>query len=118
MKLLMRWALNALALMLIPEVLSGVQVDAYTSALAAALALGLINALIRPLLLLITLPITLLTLGFFALVINGLTFWMAGGLIQGLHIADFWTAFWAALIYSLLTSLVGLVLSDPPERRR
>lgn len=116
MRLLLRWALNAVALMLIPELVSGLTVNSYTAALVGALLLGLANALIRPLLILITLPITLLTLGLFALVINGITFWMVSALVGGLAVAGFWSAFWAALIYSVLTTLVDGALAD--ERRR
>ncbi|MCB1908048.1 MAG: phage holin family protein [Rhodocyclaceae bacterium] len=116
LRLLLRWALNAVALMLIPELVSGLTVNSYTAALVGALLLGLANALIRPLLILITLPITLLTLGLFALVINGITFWMVSALVGGLAVAGFWSAFWAALIYSVLTTLVDGALAD--ERRR
>ena len=116
MKLLLRWALNAIALMLIPELVGDLRVDSYAAALVGALLLGLANALIRPLLILVTLPITLLTLGLFALVVNGLTFWMVTGLVGGLQVSGFWSAFWAALLYSVLTTLVNIALDD--DRRR
>lgn len=116
MKLLLRWGLNATALMLIPELIGSLRVDSFPAALASALLLGLVNALVRPLLILITLPITLLTLGLFALVINALLFWLVGGLVGGLHVPDFATAFWAALVYSALTTLVAIALADPPRR--
>ncbi len=112
MKLLLRWALNAVALMLIPELLTEIRVDGYTAALVSALLLGFVNAIIRPLLVLVTLPITILTLGLFTLVINALMFWMVSGLVEGFAVPDFWTAFWGALIYSLLTWMVSLALSD------
>ena len=112
MKLLLRWALNAVALMLIPELLTEIRVDGYTAALVSALLLGFANAIIRPLLVLVTLPITILTLGLFTLVINALMFWMVSGLVEGFVVPDFWTAFWGALIYSLLTWMVSLALSD------
>lgn len=116
MRLVLRWALNAVALMLLPQLIAGLRVDSYTAALVTALLLGLINALIRPILILVTLPITVLTLGLFTLVINALLFWAVAGLVAGVHVADFWTAFWAALLYSLLTWLVNLALADPRER--
>ena len=94
MKLLIRWALNALALMLLPELLASIRVDSYSAALVSALLLGLVNALIRPLLILVTLPITLLTLGLFTLVINALLFWMVGNVVGGFHVPGFWPAFW------------------------
>ena len=112
MKLILRWVLNAVALMLIPELVSQVQVDGYASALVSAVLLGFVNAIIRPLLVLITLPITLLTLGLFTLVINALMFWAVSGLVKGLVVPDFSTAFWGALVYSLLTWMVSLALAD------
>jgi len=118
MKLLLRWALNALALMLIPELISGLRVDSYSAALIGALLLGFANALIRPILIIVTLPITLLTLGLFALVVNGLTFWMVAALVGGVHASDFSAAFWAALLYSILTTLVNVALEDKPADGR
>ena len=112
MTLIARWALNAVALMLVPELVSGLEVTSYTAALISALLLGLVNALIRPVLILITLPITVLTLGIFTLVINGLLFWLVSELVAGLQVADFSTAFWGALVYSLLTWVVSMALSD------
>ena len=112
MKLILRWILNAVALMLIPELVSNVRVDSYTAALISAVLLGFVNAIIRPLLILITLPITILTLGLFTLVINGLMFWTVSGLVQGFVVPDFATAFWGALLYSILTWMVNLALAD------
>ena len=80
-----------------------------------ALLLGFVNAIIRPLLVLITLPITILTLGLFTLVINGLMFWMVSGLVEGFVVPGFWAAFWGALVYSLLTWMVSLALSDKDD---
>lgn len=113
----LQWALNAVALMLLPEVIDSLRVESYTAALVTALLLGLINALIRPLLILVTLPITMLTLGLFTLVINALLFWGVTSLVSGVYVEDFWTAFWSALLYSLLTWLVGLALADPVDSR-
>ena len=107
MKLILRWILNAVALMLIPELVSSVKVDSYTAALISAVLLGFVNAIIRPLLIL-----TILTLGLFTLVINALMFWAVSGLVQGFVVPDFWTAFWGALLYSVLTWMVGLALAD------
>ena len=98
--------------MLIPELVSNVRVDSYTAALISAVLLGFVNAIIRPLLILITLPITILSLGLFTLVINGLMFWTVSGLVQGFVVPDFATAFWGALLYSVLTWMVNLALAD------
>ncbi|HRP74605.1 MAG TPA: phage holin family protein, partial [Rhodocyclaceae bacterium] len=90
LKIAIQWLLNAVALMLLPEVIGGLEVESYTAALVTALLLGLINALIRPFLILVTLPITLLSLGLFTLVINALLFWGVASLVAGVHVSDFW----------------------------
>ena len=113
MNLLLRWLINAVALLLIPYLIKSVYVEGFCTALVAALVLGFLNTLIRPLLILLTLPITLLTLGLFALVINGLLFWFAAQFIQGFYVAGFWSAFFAALLYSIITTLANkLILSN------
>lgn len=114
---ILRSALNALALFILPGLISGLQIDSYPSALFAAILLGLINALIRPFLILITLPITVLTLGIFTLIINALLFWFVTWLVPGIQIGSFWTAFWSAFCYSILTSLVSLALGPPAQIR-
>lgn len=116
MMTLLRWALNAVALMLVPELVSSIQVSSYTAALIAAIIIGLLNALVRPALILLTLPITALTLGFFILVINALLFWLASELVGGFQVDGFWPAMWGALVYSLLTWLVSLALGDKKNR--
>ena len=112
MLLLVRWALNAVALMLIPEVVTSIQVDSFSAALVAALLIGLMNALLRPILLILTLPITLLTLGLFALVINALLFWGVSELVGGFRVPGFWPAMYGAILYSVLTWLVNIALKD------
>lgn len=118
LRLILRWALNAVALLLLPELIAGLRVDSYAAALVGALLLGLVNALIRPLLILITLPITLLTLGLFTLVINALLFWSVASLVGGVHVDGFWTAFWSALLYSLMTWLVNIAIGEQAAGRR
>ena len=78
LRLLLVWLINAVALFVLPYVFPSMKVDSFTAALIAALVLGLINTLIRPLLVILTLPVTLLTLGLFIFVINGLLFWGVG----------------------------------------
>ncbi|QSI75394.1 MULTISPECIES: phage holin family protein [Niveibacterium] len=107
------WALNTVALMLVPEVVTSITVSSWTAALLFALLLGLVNASIKPLLLLITLPISVLTLGIFALIINALAFWAVAGLIGGIVVPTFWSAFWGALLYSVLCTLVSMAVSEP-----
>jgi putative membrane protein len=112
MKLLIRWLLLAAALLLVAKLYPGVTVTSFTSALVAALVLGLLNTLVRPLLVLLTLPVTLLTLGLFLFVINALMFWSAAGLLDGFQVQGFT----AALIGSLIYTVLGLVINSALER--
>ena len=112
MTLLIRWLLLACALVLLTQWDLGVQVDNFGAAMWAALVIGLLNAFVRPLLILLTLPVTLLTLGLFLFVINALTFQMASGLLDGFHV----TGFWQALLGSVLYSLFGLVIDTALQR--
>lgn len=116
MRILLRWAINALVLLGIPYVLESVRVDSFGTALVTALALGLVNALIRPLLFVLTLPITLITLGLFTLVINALLFWFVASFVEGFHVEGFWAAFWGALLYSIVSSLLSMVLLGGEQR--
>ena len=110
MKLLLAWLINAVALLALPYLLSSIRVDSFTAALVAALVLGLINTFIRPLLVLLTLPATLLTLGLFIFVINGLLFWFVGSFIEGFHVAGFWPAFFGAILYSIISWALSALL--------
>lgn len=110
MRLLLVWLINALALLALPYLMSSITVDSFATALIAALILGLINTFIRPLLILLTLPATLLTLGLFIFVINGLLFWFAGSFIQGFHVAGFWSAFFGAILYSIISWALSALL--------
>jgi putative membrane protein len=113
MTLLVSWLINALALLAVPYLMHSVQVDSIWSALLAALLLGLVNTLIRPLLVLLTLPITLLTLGLFIFVINGLMFWGVAQLVSGFHVAGFWPGVGGALLYSIISwALASLLLKS------
>jgi putative membrane protein len=110
MRLLLVWLINAAALFALPYVFPWVQVDTFWTALVAALVLGLINTLIRPLLVVLTLPVTLLTLGLFIFVINGLLFWWVGSLITGFHVNGFWSGVFGAIVYSLISWLLSALL--------
>ena len=110
MRLLLVWLINAVALLAVSYLMSSIQVDSVGAALIAALVLGLINALIRPLLILLTLPVTLLTLGLFIFVINGLLFWWVGSFVDGFHVSGFWSGFFGAIIYSIISWLLSMLL--------
>ena len=112
MKIVLRWLLLAAALLLVAQIYSGVTVKSFGSAMIAALVLGLLNALLRPVLVLLTLPVTVLTLGLFLFVINALMFYFAASLLQGFNVGGFA----AALIGSLLYSLCGIVIDVALER--
>lgn len=112
MKLILRWVISAAALLLISYYVPGVVVVSFYSALVAALVLGLVNALIRPFLILLTLPINIVTLGIFTLVINALMFWLASSVVKGFFVFGFWSAFWGALIMSLISWAVSSLFKN------
>jgi len=119
MYLIVRWIINALALMLMPYIFTSIHVANFYVALITALILGLVNALIRPVLILLTLPVTILTLGLFILVINALMFWFVASFVQGFSVAGFWPAFWGAIVYSIISwALSALVLGNPVPPRQ
>lgn len=103
MKLILIWILNALALIAVANFVPGIRVDGFLAALVAAFLLGLVNTLIRPLLLLLTLPVTMLTLGLFIFIINGLLFWLVGSMLRDFIVDSFWHGVLGALLYSLFT---------------
>jgi putative membrane protein len=119
MKLLLIWLLNALALLTVAYVLPGIRVDGFTAALVAALILGLINTLLRPLLILLTLPVTVVTLGLFILVINGMLFWFAGSVLKGFEVSGFWVGVLGALLYSIFSSVLAMIFFEkkPPSEK-
>jgi putative membrane protein len=112
MKLIVRWLLLAAALLLVAYLYPGVTVASFSSALIAAFVLGIFNTLVRPLLVLLTLPVTLLTLGLFLFVINALMFWAAASVLEGFNVAGFG----AALVGSLIYSVCGMVIDAATER--
>ena len=110
MKLITRWLLNAAALLAVAYLYSGVQIKSYTAALIAALVIGLFNAVLRPILVVLTLPVTVVTLGLFLFVINALMFWSAAGILEGFHVSGFAVALIGSLIYSLLGIVIDSLL--------
>lgn len=103
MYLLLIWILNAIALIAVTNFVPGIRVDGFASALIAAFFLGLINTLIRPIFLLLTLPVTVITLGLFILVINGLLFWFTGSILKGFVVDSFWNGVMGAVLYSIFS---------------
>ena len=111
MGLLLIWILNAVALLIVAYVLPGITVASFGSALIAALVLGLLNMLVKPVLVVLTLPITIVTLGLFLLVLNALLFWFVGSILKGFQVEGFGWALLGALIYSIVTGLFSRVVA-------
>lgn len=102
MRLLLRWAISAFAIFLVPYIVPGVTIRNFWTALVAALVIGLVNILIKPILLIFTLPINILTLGLFTLVVNAVMFWLASTIVKGFDVSGFTAAFLGALAYWLI----------------
>jgi putative membrane protein len=112
MKLMLKWCLSAMALLLLAQLDTSIVVNGIGSALVAALVVGLLNLFVRPVLVVLTLPVTLLTLGLFLFVINALMFWLASKVLEGFYVASFGHA----LLGSLLYSVMGVVIDSALER--
>ncbi len=110
MRLLAIWLINALALLALPYLMQSVHISSFGTAMLVAVVLGFVNTIIRPILLLLTLPVTVLTMGLFIFVINGLMFWAVANLIDGFHVAGFWSAVGGALLYSVISWTLSTLL--------
>ncbi|HEX6157004.1 MAG TPA: phage holin family protein [Burkholderiales bacterium] len=111
MRLLVVWLINALALIAVAYLMPSIQISSFGAALVAALVLGLVNAIVRPILVLLTLPVTILTLGLFIFVLNGLLFWMVGSWLEGFWVGGFWAGVLGAIVFSIISwALSALVL--------
>ena len=110
-RLLIVWLINALALIAVAYLMPSIQISSFGAALVAALVLGLVNAVVRPVLVLLTLPVTILTLGLFIFVLNGLLFWMVGSWLEGFWVGGFWAGVLGAIVFSIISwALSALVL--------
>ena len=109
-----RILLNAVALVLTAGLFESINLEGFFSAILAVMILALINAFIRPIFLLLTLPLTVMTLGLFTLVINAALFKLTSVLVPGFHVGGFWSALGGALIYSILVLLINIFLLPPP----
>ena len=112
MKLIIRLLLNALAVVILSKLLDGVFVDNYVTAIGVALALSILNILVKPVLVILTLPITILTLGLFMLVINALIILLADKLIDGFSVSSIWMAMLFSILLCLLQSLLYSLLKE------
>ena len=111
LRLLLVWLINAVALIAVAYLMPSISVSSFGAALIAALALGLVNAVVRPVLILLTLPVTVLTLGLFIFVLNGLLFWAVGSWLEGFTVGGFWAGVLGAILFSIVSwALSALVL--------
>ena len=112
MGFLIRVLVNILAIVVAAKLVRGIEVDGVLSAVAAGLLLGVVNAVVRPVLLVLTLPITLVTLGLFLLVLNGLCFWLVAAVVKGFHVSGLWPAVLGSLVVSVMSWVVTVLVSD------
>lgn len=109
-RFLLAWLVNTLALIAVAYLMPSITVSSFGAALVAALVLGLVNAIVRPVLVLLTLPVTILTLGLFIFVLNGLLFWMVASWLEGFDVAGFWSGVLGAILFSLVSWLLSALL--------
>ena len=108
---LLHWGITSLSLWVASHVFSGIKFSDTSSLIVSALLLGFANAIVRPLIIILTLPLTLVTLGFFLLVINALMMLLVSSLVKGFTISSFWTAFFASIFITILSFVIsGFVL--------
>ena len=103
--ILLRWLVSALAFLALSQLIPGISVASFGTALILALVWGVVNITIKPILLLLTLPFNILTLGIFTFIINGFLLWMLGGLVKGFEVHGFWVAVLGALFLSVVSSV-------------
>jgi putative membrane protein len=123
MPFLIRLLVNAAALWVATQVVSGVSFDGGALPfLGVALVFGVVNAVIRPVLKILTFPLILVTLGLFALVVNGLMLWLTSSLSAslglGFHVSGFWPAFWGAIVVSVTSLVLSMLIRDSSSDRR
>ena len=109
-RLVLVWLINTVALVAVAYLMPSVTVSSFGAALIAALVLGLINAFVRPLLVLLTLPVTILTLGLFIFVLNGLLFWAVAEWVEGFAVGGFWSGVIGAILFSIVSWLLSALV--------
>jgi putative membrane protein len=111
-KLIVSWVVNALALIAVAYLVPGIHLSGFLTALIAAVVIGLANVLIKPILVILTLPVTILTLGLFILVINGALFWAVGHFLQGFDVSTLKAGILGALAYSVISWILSAIVVD------
>lgn len=109
---LVRWFVNALALVVVVYTIRGIEVENLFATIVAALVLGIVNTFFRPLIIVLTVPFSIATFGGFILVINGFLLWMVSKVVKGFTIQTFWAAFWGALVFSIVSYLLNLWINQ------
>lgn len=110
LRLLLVWLINTVALIAVAYLMPSITVSSFGAALLAALILGFVNAVVRPVLILLTLPVTVLTLGLFIFVLNGLLFWAVGSWLEGFTVGGFWAAVFGAILFSIVSWLLSALV--------
>ena len=116
LRVLLVWLINTVALIAVAYLMPSISVSSFGAALVAALVLGLINAVVRPVLVLLTLPVTILTLGLFIFVLNGLLFWAVGTWLEGFNVGGFWAGVLGAILFSIVSWLLSALVQSAPAR--
>ena len=107
---LIKWVINAIAILIVTHIVKGIEVTSPAVAIVAAFVLGIINAFVRPFLIVITLPINLMTLGLFTFFINGFMFYLVSKIVKGFIITGFWPAFFGYILVSIISFLLSLLV--------
>ena len=115
--LITRWLLTALALIITAKIVPGIEFSNTMTLFIAALVLGLVNAIVRPILVLLTLPLTILTLGLFILIVNAAAFALTALFVPGFHVASFMSAFLGALLVSILSTVFSWIVKAGDKKR-
>jgi putative membrane protein len=116
MKLILRILLSAIAVVILSKILPGVGVDSYTTAIIVAIVLSLLNFIVKPILVILTLPVTILTLGLFLLIINAIIILLTDYFIDGFQVNNIWWALLFSLLLSLLQSIFYSFLNDDKNK--
>src|SRR3989338_6289384 len=106
------WLVNTLALIIVVEVIPGIEAGSFATVVAAALILWLFNAFLRPVVIFFTLPLHVISLGFFTLIINGLMLFLVSKIVEGFYVHNFVSAFWGALLFSIISFLLNLFIDS------
>jgi len=117
MKLILKMLLTAVAVIVLAQLLPGVHVDSYTTAIIVAIVLGLLRIFVKPLFIFFTLPLTIVTLGLFLFVINAVIIILAGKLVDGFIVDGFWYALLFSLLLSFFQSILYSFLKDKKQKR-